>query len=292
MSKVMNTRQLMIRGLRTQVQEWGDPDKPLLFLLHGWMDCGTSFKFLAPFLTQNYFLVAPDWRGFGETEHAQGYWFPDYFADLECLIDTYSANGPVNLIGHSMGGNIALMYAGIRPDKVARVMSIEALGMPEKSSRDAVKTYRRWMSEILANEPSKTYPNRNSLKDSIRAINPNLSEQLITELSHLWGRELDGSGQMILKHDHAHRYTNPVRYNFDDVLAIWQEVTATVGVMMAKDSPFYSNYQRIGRIKQAYEHLPFDEQHLYVIDSAAHMLHIEQPQPVSQAIIDFLFDDF
>lgn len=283
----MKIRKLNIRGLQTNIQEWGNPEKPLLFLLHGWMDCGASFKYIAEFLKQDYFLVAPDWRGFGETEHVQGYWFPDYFADLECLIDAYSPTEPVSLVGHSMGGNIALMYSGIRPEKVARVLSLEALGMLEKSSRDAAKTYRRWLNEILANKPTKTYPNRESLKSSIRVGNPNLSDDLVSELSYLWGREFDANGQMQLKHDHAHRYINPVRYNFDDVLAIWQEVTATVGVVMAENSQFYANYLRTGRIQQALDHLPFSDSHYYLVNQAAHMLHIEQPRQVSDIISRF-----
>ena len=283
----MKTRQLTIRGLRTNIQEWGNPEKPLLFLLHGWMDCGATFKYIAKFLEQDYFIVAPDWRGFGETEHVSGYWFPDYFADLECLIEAYSPNTPVNLVGHSMGGNIVLMYSGIRPEKVAKVMSLEALGMLEKTSKDAPKTYRRWLNEILANEETKTYPNRDALKDSISVGNPDLSDELVTELSYLWGREINAAGQMQLKHDHAHRYVNPIRYNFEDVLAIWQEVTAQVAVVMAEGSQFYANYLRGGRIDLAYQHLPFNPEHYYLVKQAGHMLHIEQPQRVSEAIADF-----
>ena len=283
----MNTRKLTIRGLQYHIQEWGSAEKPLLLLLHGWMDCGASYKYMADILKDDYFLVAPDWRGFGETEHAQGYWFPDYFADLECIIEHYSPNAPVDMVAHSMGGNIALMYAGIRPEKISRLMSLEALGMFDKKSCDAPKTYRRWLDEIGLNATTKTYPDRDALKSSIRAGNPNLSEELVTELSFLWGREYGDEGQMRLKHDHAHRYTNPIRYNFDDVLAVWAEVTATVSIVMAEDSPFYKNYQKIGRIEQAHACLPAPKEHYYLITDSAHMLHIEQPQQVSDAIKRF-----
>jgi len=85
----MNIKKLNVRGLNYQIQEWGSPSKPLLFLLHGWMDCGASFKFIAEHL-DDFFLVAPDWRGFGETDHAPGYWFADYYADLEFILNELS----------------------------------------------------------------------------------------------------------------------------------------------------------------------------------------------------------
>jgi len=103
----MNSRKLNIRGLNYHIQEWGDSSKPLLILLHGWMDCGATYKFVSEYLISDYFLVAPDWRGFGQTDHAPGYWFPDYFADLEKILDHYTPDTATNLIGHSMGGNIA-----------------------------------------------------------------------------------------------------------------------------------------------------------------------------------------
>jgi len=93
----MNASKLNVRGLEYHVQEWGDSSKPSIFLLHGWMDCGATYKFAAQYLENDFHLIAPDLRGFGDTEHAQGYWFPDYFADLEVLLDHYSPMSPVNV---------------------------------------------------------------------------------------------------------------------------------------------------------------------------------------------------
>jgi len=283
----MRTRKIDIRGLQYHVQEWGDESKPLLLLLHGWMDCGVTYKFVAQYLAQDFFLVAPDWRGFGESEHVQGYWFPDYFADLECILGHYSPDEPVDIVAHSMGGNIALMYAGIRPNKVSRLLSLEALGMLDKKSSDTPATYRQWMDEILSNEETKIYPDIDSLKASVRTGNPNVSEDLVNELTGMWGQAHGENGEMRLKHDHAHRYMNPIRYNFEDVLALWREVTARVGIVMAADSPFYQGYQKVGRIQQAYDNLPASPKDCYVVDNAAHMVHIEQPEKVGGIIKRF-----
>ena len=70
-----------IRDVNYHVLEWGDRDKPLLVLLHGWADCAASFQFFVDELQKDWFVVAPDWRGFGRTHvRCQGYWFPDYFS--------------------------------------------------------------------------------------------------------------------------------------------------------------------------------------------------------------------
>lgn len=283
----MKTSKLEVRGLSYHVQEWGNPDNPTLFLLHGWMDCGASFKFVAEHLLKEFHIVAPDLRGFGETEHADGYWFPDYFADLEVILNRYAPNRQVNLVGHSMGGNIVLMYAGINPDRVARVMSLESLGANDTQPSEAADKVRRWMREILSDEPPKVYPNEMMFRNSIHKGNPALSEQMVSELVALWGTPVGTDGAMRLKHDHAHRYTNPVRYNFADTLAMWSEITARVGVVMAADSRMYQYFDGLGRVQQALSVLKVNEQDYCLLEQCAHMLHLEQPQATADAIRRF-----
>jgi len=90
---------LPVRGLQYHVQTWGQPadatpTRPPLVMVHGWMDVGASFQFgvdaLAEAEGQTRWVIAPDWRGFGltATPGADTYWFPDYLADLEALLDT------------------------------------------------------------------------------------------------------------------------------------------------------------------------------------------------------------
>ena len=281
-------RRLDIRGLDYHVNEWGDSSLPKLFMLHGWMDCGESFKFMAPYLVEHFHLIAPDLRGFGDTEHVPGgYYFPDYFADLELLIDHYAPQDKVKLVGHSMGGNIVKMYAGIRPERVAAVLSLEALGLPPTEPADAPQKYRDWMREILSGEPSKVYPNADMLKQSIYKGNPSLPIEIIEELAVMWGRQIDDSGAMMLKHDHKHRYTNPVRYNYDDVLAVWREVSARVGLVMAEKSVLYQRFEAAGRIAEAREVLGIADEDYFVVPDAHHMLHLEQPERSADCVLRF-----
>lgn len=100
-------RQLPLRGLESCVREWGPEAGLPVFLLHGWMDSGATWQFVVDALLDHplpYRLIAPDWRGFGDSAWCtHGYWFPDYLADLEALLDALAPGKDVVLVGHSMG---------------------------------------------------------------------------------------------------------------------------------------------------------------------------------------------
>ena len=283
----MNTKALNIRGLNYHIQEWGNSSKPLLVLLHGWMDCGATYRYVAEYLSEHYFLVAPDWRGFGQSDHAESYWFPDYYADLEVLLDHYSPHHPVNIVGHSMGGNVALMYAGIQPHRVSKVMSLEALGMNPTDPKDAPSKYRKWLRDISGDTSAKIYPNFDSLCHSVHKGNPHLDPDVVVDLANMWGEPLGDQGAYTLKHDHKHRYVNPVRYNFDDVLECWKEITANVGLVMAMESTFYTKFAQHGRLEESKKALKLANSDYFEIQNCGHMLHIEKPQETAGAILSF-----
>ena len=107
---------IRVRGLDIHLRRWGPApaagEAPVI-LLHGFQDTGDTFQFLVDAFERDWPLAALDWRGFGRSGWAQdGYWFPDYLADLDRLLDLLSPGGPARLVGHSMGGNVASLYAG------------------------------------------------------------------------------------------------------------------------------------------------------------------------------------
>ena len=116
-----------------------------LVALHGWMDVGASFQFLVDALVDDWHVVAPDLRGFGRSEwQPQGYWFADYIADLDALLDQVSPDAPVRLLGHSLGGNIVMHYAGSRPARVHAVVSLEGFGIPFELASAAPENSSGW----------------------------------------------------------------------------------------------------------------------------------------------------
>ena len=117
-------------------------------MLHGWGDAGSTFQFVVDALKNDWFVIAPDWRGFGETQgRAESYWFPDYLADLDALLKIYSPDKATNLLGHSMGGNIAGLYAGIFSDRVANLINVEGFGLADRDPEDAPANYRHWIEK-------------------------------------------------------------------------------------------------------------------------------------------------
>ncbi|HAU67631.1 MAG: alpha/beta hydrolase [Arenicella sp.] len=283
----MQTSTLKLRSLNTRITQWGDSSKPLLVLLHGWMDCGGSFQFIAPKLAEHFYVVAPDLRGFGDTDHAPGYWFPDYLADLEALLNVYAPNKPVDLAGHSMGGNIAMMYAGISPHRVKRVLSLESAGLLPTVPKEAPEKYRRWMMEVLSEQPARLYPSRQALLMSIHKSNPQLAPDIVETLFDLWAEPAGPEGGFRLKHDHAHRYTNPYRYNYDDIQAIWSEISAKVGLAMATHSPMYSRLESADRINDIRSSLNISEENYYLLEGAGHMIHLERPEETTKLMLHF-----
>ena len=141
-----------IRNLQYHVQIWGEPapGKTPLVMVHGWMDVAASYQFVVDAFSQDHYVIAPDWRGYGKTPSggADNFWFPDYLADLDFLLDHYAPATPVNLVGHSMGGNIVMLYAGVRPERIRRLVNLEGFGMPATKPSQAPGRYAKWMDEL------------------------------------------------------------------------------------------------------------------------------------------------
>ena len=91
-----------INNIKYHIRIWGNEcDQPLI-LLHGWMDISASFRYFVESLKNKYYIISPDWRGFGKSGWStNGYWFPDYFSDLDEIINKFIPK-KVILFGHSM----------------------------------------------------------------------------------------------------------------------------------------------------------------------------------------------
>ena len=83
-----------VRGLNYHCRTWGDPANPRLFLLHGFQDVSASWQFTADALTRDWYVVAPDWRGYGLSDPSgqDTYWYPDLVADLDVILDHFESS--------------------------------------------------------------------------------------------------------------------------------------------------------------------------------------------------------
>jgi pimeloyl-ACP methyl ester carboxylesterase len=286
---------ITIRGLRYHLREWGPaaagPGRTL-FMLHGWMDVSASFQFVVDALEPDWRVVAPDWRGFGLTEWTRGdcYWFPDYAADLECILDAVQGDAPAHLVGHSMGGNIALMYAGARPGRVRTVVNLEGFGLHASHAEQAPGRLAQWIDEVKAGGSLRDYASRDEVAARLRKNNPRLSAERAAFLAEHWA-EPDGRGRLRVAGDPAHRIVNPVLYRVDEAMACWRAITAPALMVMAADTDALRHVARdreqaLAELQRRFAAVPGAEQ--ATVADAGHMLHHDQPEAVARLIGDFL----
>ncbi|MEY5003729.1 MAG: hypothetical protein RL678_1538, partial [Pseudomonadota bacterium] len=179
---------LTLRGLRMHIRHWGADAAPKLFLLHGWMDVSASFQFMVDALASDWHVIALDWRGFGLSERVATdcYWFPDYLADLDAMLDVLAPEQAVTLVGHSMGGNIATLYAGVRPQRVSRLVNLEGFGLANTVPAQAPNRYAQWLDELREPPSMRSYPSREAVAERLRKNNPRLTPERAIFLSDHW----------------------------------------------------------------------------------------------------------
>jgi len=278
-----------VHGLRYHCRCWGAVDAPKLFMMHGWMDVSASFQFLVNSLRGDWRVIAPDWRGFGLTEWTQGggYWFPDYFADLDRLLEHFHPGEPAMLVGHSMGGNVAAMYAGIRPERVAKLVDLEGLGLAAAGPEKAPGRYARWLDELTGEAPGfRDYDTFESLAERLRGNNPRLSHERALFLARHWGRAKPG-GRVELASDPAHKLVNPVLYRVEEAMACWRKATAPVLWVEGAESKA-SEFLKVSSADLAERKRCFQTLTERVIPEAGHMLHHDQPERLASVIEEFL----
>jgi pimeloyl-ACP methyl ester carboxylesterase len=285
-SKQVKTNTKDVRGLQYAVHTWGRPDAVPLFLLHGWFDTGMSFQFVADSLADEYYVIAPDWRGFGETEWArQGYWFPDYLADLDVLLDYYSEDKPARLVGHSMGGNAACLYAGTRPDRVSHLVSLDVFGLAESDPADAPRRYHKWLEQLKQPPPLSHYIDLEQLGVHINKLAPRISKERARFVAEVWSRPLS-DGKYTIKADPGHKCIIPVLYRREEARSCWRNVAARTLFVFGEHSRFLKRYSDEGYQQDC--QACFSNLSEEIIADAGHMLHLEQPEKLAEVLQTFL----
>ena len=287
--RLPRTEWLDVRGLRHRFLRWGPVADDPLILLHGWADTADTFQFLVDALQEDWSILAFDWRGFGQTEWAPGgYWFPDYLADLDVVLDVACPAGPGRLIGHSMGGHVAMLYAGIHPGRVRRLVSLEGFGLPPSRPEDSPERMARWLRQLREPSPFGQFRDHAHLAHFLAGRNPRLGAERAAFIARAWAAE-DSSGGVVMRADPAHKRVNPYRYQREDAKACWARIEAPSLLVLASESEYLGHLGDKGTIAGLAAAMPGVRQE--VIDGVGHMLHHEDPARVAAVVERFLMED-
>jgi pimeloyl-ACP methyl ester carboxylesterase len=285
-----------IRNLQYHVQVWGEPapGKIPLVMVHGWMDVAASYQFVVDALKGDHYVIAPDWRGYGQTASGgvDNFWFPDYLADLDFLLDHYAPDKTVNLVGHSMGGNIVMLYAGIRPERIRRLVNLEGFGMPATAPSMAPGRYMKWMDELKklhrGEMDLRAYDTADGVARRLMKTNPRLGQDKADWLARHWAAE-NPDGKWDILGAPAHKISNAQLYRVEEVMAIYQRLSMPVLAVEASDNMLDFWYGGKFTLAQYHERLKVvPNVEIARIEEAGHMMHHDQPEVLASLIERFI----
>jgi pimeloyl-ACP methyl ester carboxylesterase len=257
-----------------------------LFLLHGWLDAGATFQFLVDALQKDRAIVALDWRGFGLSQWAaDGYFFHDYIADLDELLEQVSPFAPARILGHSMGGNVASLYAGVRPERVRCVINLEGFGLARTSPKEAPARMRKWLDQKRKPTTERGYNSFEQLIAVVQFRYPRFSPQTAAFVARVWA-VTDEDGHLRLAADPRHHWVNPLIYRREDAEATWAEIRAPMLMLLGEKSDYLQRLGNDGTLEGLRRAFPGAQ--LATIPDTGHMLHIERPDLVAPPIEAFL----
>lgn len=266
------------------------------------MDVGASYQFMVDALSDDFAdgrtIIAHDWRGFGLTKGAKegvqpdNYWYADYYADLDFLLDHYSPGQAVDLLGHSMGGNAVMGYAGIRPTRIRRLINLEGFGQPPAKPADAPSRYAKWIDEIKAARRGemdlKTYDGVEGVAKRLMKTNPRLSADKAQWLASHWAQPAS-EGQWAILGDPAHKIVSANLYRVEETLALYARITAPLLAVEASDDSLGKWFKGVYSLADYHERLKHVPQAtVAVVQDAGHMLHHDQPEQLARLIEEFL----
>lgn len=276
---------LRANGLAHHVVEWRPPTpRATVLLAHGFLDLAWSWRPLAERLTSRGFrCVAWDWRGHGETEHvgAGGYYhFPDYVLDLEELLPQI-ADEPVHLVGHSMGGTVATMFAGLRAEKLRSLTLVEGIGPPPYPIERTPEKFEAWLDGMakLRAKDERPMPDLASALARMRTQSRKLDDELGFFLAEKSTRRTEDG--YVWRFDRRHRTTSPMPFRTEMFAAFLERISVpTLYVAGEKGFRLPDEDTRLALVRA-----PVTQ---HVIADAGHMLHREEPDALANAWLTFV----
>lgn len=276
---------LVANGIEHRVLRWGERGRTV-FLVHGFADAAATWDEVAPVLARNARVIAPDLRGFGHGARAPRgsyYHFPDYVADLAGLVDALAPDEPIAIVGHSMGGVVATLFAGAFPDRVVRLANLEGLGPPDHAADAGPERMRTWIDGVRAlsnrDERARGPMSPADARRRLGMSHPRIAADVLDrKLPYLVG-EIEGGVRWLF--DPLHRTTAPVPFFTSSFVAFARRITCPVlfvsggadGFHPADEEARLAGFTSLSRV---------------TLDGAGHMLHWTRPAELTRVLEDYL----
>ena len=279
---------LQVRGVKYHCRTWGAEGAPKLFMLHGFQDVSASWQFTVDALSKDWHVIAPDWRGYGLSGWGghDTYWFPDFVADLDAILNHFEPELPALLVAHSMGASVAALYAGAAPDRVRKLVSVEGFGGPPANAEEAPRRYAKWLRQIVVGEEQRPYADFDDFAGRMMAENRRLTPERAAFLVQHWGRE-ETDGSVVRRADPAHKVVRPTPSRLDESIACWRQITAPVLLVEGANSRAVaqqrSKPEEYEARLSAFQTLEGIER----IEDAGHNIHHDQPEALAIVIERF-----
>lgn len=256
--------------------EWGHSDAPPLLLVHGGRDQKRSWDRVAARLSSTYHVIAHDLRGHGESDWVSDgdYGVMDHVFDLASLVDHLGLTR-FTLVGHSLGGNITLRYAGLYPDQIEKLVAIEGLGpspkmLAERKAQPVTERLTNWIEQRrqLSDRAPRVMENLGAAEARMQAAFTHLPNDLIHHLTKT-GVKQNADGSVSWAYDPAGLGRSPSDIPHEDFVHLWGQISCPTWLVYGAES-WASNPAEDGRAK------PFQDATVSLIEKAGHWLHHDQ----------------
>ena len=229
--------------LRLHYVDWGNPDGPPMLLIHGGRDHCRNWDWVAEHFAKDYHIIAPDLRGHGDSqwEASGNYTQISYVYDIAQLLQQKNMHD-VTVIGHSLGGAIALMYTALFPERVKKLVAIEGMGpSPSLAAKQAEISIndrvRSWIDDMrkLSGRLPRRYDTLDDAFKRMRDENPHLSEEQARHLT-LHGANQNEDGTYSWKFDNYVRVFSMSGLPNEEVKKMYGEISCPTLLMRGEES--------------------------------------------------------
>ncbi|MDD9941054.1 MAG: alpha/beta hydrolase [Myxococcales bacterium] len=262
--------------LRLHYVDWGNPDRPTLLLVHGGRDHCRNWDWVAEAFRDEYHVIAPDLRGHGDSQWSlgSGYALVDYVYDIAQLVHQLRLS-PLNIIGHSLGGHVSTVFAGVYPERVQRFISIEGFGpspdmLAKRATRPPEARLSQWVEQAreLAGRAPRRYARLEDAIERMREANPHLSLEQARHLT-VHGANQNEDGSFSWKFDNYVRVGTPHMFSPADLQALRSRISCPTLLIRGEDS-WVGDPEKDGRLAH------FRDARVARVPKAGHWVHHDQ----------------